>query len=77
MNVVVEKLKQRIVATSVTLKISEARTEQYIQNRKFQTNQTRFFQMLEKEDRSNNVRPGSEFWSGIWDQPVTRNNNAQ
>ena len=81
LNVVIEELKQRIVATSAKLKRYEARTEQYIQNRMFHTNQAKLFQRLEKEDRNSEVRPGSEesvrFWSGIWDQPVTHNEEAQ
>ena len=81
MNVVIEELKQRIVATSAKLTRYEARTEQYIQNRMFQTNQTKLFQRLEKEDKSDDIRPESEdsvkFWSGIWSQPVVHNDEAQ
>ena len=40
-----------------------------------------FFERLQKENRSNDIRPGSQesvrFWSGIWDQPVTYNDKAK
>ena len=37
----------------------EARTEQYIDNKMFQTNLAKLFETLEKEDINNNIRPGS------------------
>lgn len=53
----------------------EARTEQYIDNKMFQTNLAKLFETLEKENINNNIRPGSlesvRFWSEIWDQPIT------
>ena len=46
----------------------QTRTEQYVQNRMFQTNQVKLFERLEKENRSNDIRPGSHesvrFWEG-------------
>ena len=58
----------------------QTRTEQYVQNRMFQTNQVKLFERLEKENRSNDIRPGSHesvrFWGRIWDQPVTQNNET-
>ena len=59
----IEELKQRVVATSSKLRRYEVRTEQYVQNTMFQINQ------VQKENRSNDIRPGSQesvrFWSGI------------
>ena len=43
----IEELKQRVVATSSKLRRYEARTEQYVQNRIFQTNQAKFFERSE------------------------------
>ena len=66
LKVVIEELKQRVVATSEKLKRYENKAE--------------LFERLEKVDRSNDLRPDSEeskrFWSEIWDQPVLHNNNA-
>ena len=51
----------------------EKRTEQYVQNR--------MFKRLKKENRSNDIRPGSQesvrFWGRIWDQPVTQDDEAK
>ena len=58
LKVVIEELKQRVVATSSKLRRYEARTEQYVQNRMFQTNQAKLFERLEKENRNNDIRPG-------------------
>ena len=77
----IEELKQRIVATSSKLRKYEARTEQYVQNRMFQTNQAKLFERLEKENGSNDIRPGNQesvrFWSEIWDQSITHNDEAK
>ena len=71
----IDKLKQRLAGTSSKLRRYEARTEQYIQGRMFQTNQAKL--EMEMENRSNDIRLGSQeslrFWSGIWDQPVIHN----
>ena len=71
----IDKLKQRLAGTSSKLRRYEARTEQYIQGRMFQTNQAKL--EMEMENRSNDIRLGSQeslrFWSGTWDQPVIHN----
>ena len=81
LKVVTEELKQRVVAKSAKLTRHEARTEQYIQNRMFQTNQGKLFERLEKENRSNDIRTGSQeglrYCSGIWNQSVKHNNKTQ
>ena len=38
----------------------KTRTEQYVQNRMFQTSQAKLFQRSEKENRNNNTRPESQ-----------------
>ena len=80
-NEVIEVLKQRIVASAAKLKRYEARTEQYIQNRLFQTNQKKLFERLEKkEETCQQEMPEKEstvkFWNDIWNQPVNHNENA-
>ena len=81
LKVVIDELKQRLTGTSSKLRRYEARTEQYIQGRMFQTNQAKLFERLEMENRSNDIRLGSQesltSWSGIWDQPVIHNDAAK
>ena len=59
----------------------EKRTEQYVQNRMFKKNHVKLFERLKKENRSNDIRPGSQesvrFWGRIWDQPVTEDDEAK
>ena len=81
LKLVIEELKQRLVTTSSTLNRHEARAEPYVQNKMFQTNQVKLFERLEKENTSNDVRPGTQksvrFWSRIWVQPVTHNDEVK
>ena len=78
--VLIEELKQRITANAMKLKRYEARTEQFIQNRLFETNQKKLFQRLEKNECSEQAMPdkkeATEFWNGIWNKPVEHNEKA-
>ena len=56
----IEELKQRVVAAPSKLRRYEARTEKYVQSRMFQTNQAKLFERLEKKNRSNDIKPGSQ-----------------
>ena len=53
------------------------RVKQYRQNKLFETNQRRLYQELNGENMSETVAPDAEqskeFWSGIWDDPMTHN----
>ena len=60
LKVVIEELKQRVVAAPSKLRRYEARTEKYVQSRMFQTNQAKLFERLEKKNRSNDIKPGSQ-----------------
>ena len=60
LTVVTEELKQRIVATSSKLRKYEARAEQHVQRRMFQTNQGKLFERLEKGNRS---KPGKHHYN--------------
>lgn len=48
---------------------------------KTERNQTKLFERLEKENRSNDIIPGNQenvrFWSRIWDQPARHNSKVQ
>ena len=69
--VVTEELKQRVTAVGKKIKRYESRREQYRQNRLFQSNQKRLFDMIDGIERGINILPDAEecrqFWSGIWD----------
>ena len=65
--------RQRLVAVGAKLERYDIRTEQYMQNRLFESNQKRLFNELEGTQRKS-VIPGVEesrhFWRYIWDQAV-------
>ena len=58
LKVVTGELKQKIVIASAELTKYGIQTEQYVQNRMFCTNQTKFFERLENEDKIKGIRPG-------------------
>ena len=61
------ELKQRVVASSSKLRRHEVRRDQYVQHRMFQANQVKLFERMEKEKRSNDIRPGSQGSLRFWD----------
>ena len=63
---VVAELKQNVGTSSSKLRRSEVRTEQYVQNRMLQTNQAKLSGRLEKEKRSNDIRPLSQESVRFW-----------
>lgn len=79
--VVIEELKQRILAKTAKVKRYQERVDQYRQNRMFRTNQKRLFEMLETDENDDTTIPDEEesknFWSNIWDNPVNHNANAE
>ena len=52
-----------------------------MQNRLFQSNQKKLFEMIDGYDRENEVRPDADeskkFWSELWDKNVTHNEHAE
>ena len=52
LTVMTEELKQRAVGTSAKLTRYEERTEHYVQNKMFQTNQAKLSERLEMENRT-------------------------
>lgn len=80
LSVVLEELKQRVLAKSKKIRRYESRIEQYRQNRMFQSNQKRLFEQLENVDTDDTVIPDAEesktFWANIWDNPIDYNSNA-
>ena len=78
---VIEELQQRIVALAARMERCTNRGKQYRQNKLFETNQRRLYQELNRENMSETVAPDAEqskeFWSGIWDDPVTHNASTE
>ena len=66
----IEELKQRVKATAAKIRKYEERNNQFMQNRLFQTNQKRLFDILEGKEKSDNITPNAEesklFWGELW-----------
>ena len=76
---VMEELKQRITAKATKVKRYDNRIKQFQDNRNFQTNQGRFFKILEgKEERTKppNAEDATPFWKGIWSIKVNHKRDA-
>ena len=56
----IEELKQRVKATAAKIRKYEERNNQFMQNRLFQTNQKRLFDILEGKEKSDNITPNAE-----------------
>ena len=80
-DVVIEELKQRMKTIQYRIKRYKDRTEQYKQNRIFETNQKRLYEIIDSVHRINEEAPNAgdclEFWSGIWSKPANHNANAE
>ena len=78
---VIEELQQRTVALAAQMERYTNRVKLYRQNKLLETNQRRLYQELNGENMSETVAPDAEqskeFWSGIWDDPVTHNASAE
>ena len=81
LQVVIEELKQRLVAKRAKVKRYEQRLKQYSQNRLFSTDQKKLYQQLNGEFRKERVIPDAEesikFWKGIWSVEKFHNRDAE
>ena len=78
--VVHEEVQQRLVAIRAKLGRYDNRTEQYRQNRLFESNQKILFDELDGVERETVVPDAEEsthFWSDIWDKPVKYKENPE
>ena len=78
------KFKTMIVVACLILRFIrkyEERNNQFMQNRLFQTNQKRLFDILEGKEKSDNIAPNTEesklFWGEIWGKETKHNDKAQ
>ena len=80
LNVVIEELKERLVAKATKLKRYENRCNQYRQNRLFQNNQRKLFEELQRKEKEEPIIPEAEecekFWNGIWGCEKNHNQEA-
>ena len=79
--VVMEELKQRILAEAVKIKRYERWRTQYKQNILFNQDQKRFYQELNGTARNENVIPDADesktFWSDIWSVGKEHNRSVE
>ena len=80
--VVIEELKQRLLAKSAKLKRYEQRIHRYKVNRLLQQDQKRVYQEMNGTSSSlSEVRPDAgesqQFWRDIWGKDVLYNGNAE
>ena len=80
-NLVIEELKQRLVAKKVKFKRYEQRISQLRQNQLFQVNQKQVYKDLNGEKQSDRIIPNSEdgtkFCSDIWSIKKDHNQEAE
>ena len=80
-NVVIEELKQRLLAKSHKLKRYNERIQQFKLNRMFDQDQKRVYQKLNGNKRCENSIPNAEeseiFWSNIWSQEKLHESEAE
>ena len=82
MGVVIEELKQRIVAIAAKVRRYQERIDSFRQKRMFQNNQRQFYKELNQEGRRcNDDQPDAEelkkFWGNIWSESIDHNRDAK
>ena len=81
MNVVIEELKQRIIAIAAKLRRYQGSVDRYRQNRLFENNQRQFYRELDQEEKSCDDQPKAEeskqFWGNIWSQSADHKKDAK
>ena len=80
-NLVIEELKQRLIAKKTKVKRYEQRISQFRQNQLFQVNQKQVYKDLNGEKQGDRIIPNSEdsikFWSDIWSIRKEHNQHAK
>ena len=82
LGVVVEELKQRILAIVAKVRRYQERVDRFRQNRMFQNNQMQFYREVNREgERWDDDEPDAEeskkFWGDIWSESVDHNRDAK
>ena len=79
-NLVIEQIKQRILAKSTKIKRYTEKVALFEHNRMFTSNQKQFYRNIcgdTVETLTPNEGETAEFWSGIWGRPIAHNGNAE
>ena len=82
LNVVIEELKQRIIAIAAKVRRYQGRVDSYRQNRLFENNQRQFYRELDQEEeRCDDDQPAAEeskqLWGNIWSQSADHKKDAK
>ena len=81
MGVVIEELKQRILAIAAKVSRYQERVDRFKQNRMFQNNQRQFYRELNQEgERCGHDQPNADakkFWGDIWSESVDHDRDAK
>ena len=82
MGVVIEKLKQRIVAIAANVRRYQERVNRFRQNRMFQNNKRQFYSELNLkgercDDDQADAEESKKFWRDIWSELVNHNRDAK
>ena len=82
LNVVIEKLKQRITAIAAKVRRYQGRVDSYRQNRLYENNQRQFYRELgQAEERCDDNQPvtkeSKQFWIKIWSKSADHKKGAK
>ena len=82
LGVVIEELKQRIVAIAAKVRRYQETVDRFKQNKMFENNQRQFYRELNQEgERCDDDQPDTEeskkFWGDIWSESVDHNRGAR
>ena len=82
LSVVIEELKQGIVAIAAKVRRYQKRVDKFRQKRLFQNNQRQFYRELNQEgERCDNDQPDAEelnkFWEDLWSELIDHNRDAK
>ena len=78
---VIEELKQRILAKASKIRRYEERIKQYRQNRLFTIYQNKVYREINRQVNMGKIIPNAAesrtFWSEIWDNPICHRGDAE
>ena len=82
LSVVIEELKQRIVAIAAKVRRYREMVYRFRHNRMFQNNQKQFYRELNQEgerfdDNQPNAEESKKFWGDIWSESVDHNRDTK
>ena len=82
MGVVIEELKQKIVAIAAKVRRYQERVDRFRPNRMFQNNRRQFYRKVNQEgercdDDQLDADESKKFWGDIWSESVDHNRDAK